>query len=87
MSDFRLPARAAAGRGSSAGGAAGKPPQLKSLFVRTCSPRCVSTLVNEDNGLCAPAAVTRHYLCPSQFNMGESACFAGGGLGAETNAV
>lgn len=39
---------------------------------------CAVFGVNEDNGLREQAAVTRDYLCPSQFNMGESACCAGG---------
>lgn len=38
---------------------------------------CAVFAVNEDNGLYEQAAVTRNYLCPSQFDMGESACCAG----------
>lgn len=50
---------------------------LWSPFVQTCL-LCAVFGVNEDNGLYAQAAVTRDYLCPLQFNMGESACCAGG---------
>lgn len=45
--------------------------------MHTCLP-CAVSGVNEDNGLYELAAVTHDYLCPSQFNMGESACCAGG---------
>lgn len=77
MSDFRLPARTPwAAAALQVALQANLPSWSHCLCARACL--AVSPLVNEDNGLCAPAAVTRHYLCPSQFNMGESACFAGG---------
>lgn len=49
----------------------------QSWFGHTCLSNAVFG-GNEDNRLYVHAAVTCYYLCPLQFNTGESACCAGG---------